>query len=153
MNPIRLSAFAIFISLSLACSSGALAKDNDDDAADSENEVSIEKVTLVRDAGDKFEPVKSFKPTDTFGVLVKLNVPKNGTHVKAIWMIVDAGGMENKKILEKEVVMTPEAIKGAKEPSRIDFTLTHDNPYPTGDYKAEIYLNDDLTETVEFKIK
>ena len=45
--------------------------------------------------------------SDTFGVLVELSEPKIGTHVKAIWIIVEAGGMENKKILEKEVVITP----------------------------------------------
>ena len=150
MKIIRPSTFVIFVALSLAFGSAAIGKEKDDDAADSE--VSIEKVTLVREAGEKFEPVKSFKPSDTFGVLVKLSEAKNGTHVKAVWIIVDAGGMENKKIFEKEVVITPEAIKGVKEPSRIDFTLTHNNPYPTGDYKTEIYLNDELAETVEFKI-
>lgn len=153
MKMTRLSTFVIFLSLSLAFSSGAIAKEKDDDAADSEDEVSIEKITLVRGAGEKFEPVKSFKPSDTFGVLVKLSEAKKGTRVKAVWMIVDAGGMENKKILEKEVTITPEAIKGVKEPSRIDFTLTHDDPYPTGDYKADIYLNGELVETVEFKIE
>jgi len=153
MKMISVSTVAVAISFSLAFSSGALAKEKDDDAADSEDEVTIEKVTLVREAGDKFEPVKSFKPSDTFGVLVKLSEPKNGTRIKAVWMIVDAGGMQNKKVLEKEAKITPEAIKGVKEPSRIDFTLTHDDPYPTGDYKADIYLNGELAETVEFKIR
>ena len=31
--------------------------------------------------------------------------------------------------------------------------LTHDDPFPAGDYKAEIYLNDELVKTVEFKVK
>jgi len=151
MKMIRLYTFAIVVSLSLAFTSAAIGKDKDDE--DSEDDVTIEKVSLVRETPDKFESVKSFKPTDIFGVLVKLSEAKTGTHVKAIWTVVNAGGMENKKILEKEVVITPEALKGVKEPTRIDFTLTHDNPYPTGDYKTEIYLNGELTETVEFEIK
>jgi hypothetical protein len=153
MNMSRLAVLAIVTSSSLAISCGAFAKEKDDDAADSENEVSIEKTTLVRDAGDKFEPVESFKPTDTFGVLVKLNTAKVGTHVKGVWTIVDAGGMKNKKIFEKDVEMTAAALKEAKEPTRIDFSLSHDNPYPAGDYKMEVYLNGELADTIEFEIK
>jgi hypothetical protein len=153
MKTLRLSTFVIFFSLSLAFAGAALGKEKDEDADESENGVTIEKTALVREVGGKFEPVKSFKPDDTFGVLVFLNEPKIGTHVKAIWTIVDAGEMEDKKLLEKEVKLTPEALEGVKEPSRINFTLTHDEPYPTGDYKAEIYLNGELAKTVEFKIK
>lgn len=61
--------------------------------------------------------------------------------------------MENKKVLEKEVEITAKAIKGVEEPNQINFSLTHDDPYPAGDYKTEIYLNDELAKTVEFKIK
>ncbi len=108
---------------------------------------------LAREVEDRFESVKSFKSDDTFAVLVFLSEPEIGTHVKAIWTIVDAGGMENKKILEKAVELTPEAIEGVKEPNRINFSLTHDDPFPTGDYKTEIYLNGELAKTVEFKVK
>jgi len=40
-----------------------------------------------------------------------------------------------------------------EEPNRINFSLTHDAPFPAGDYKTEIYLNDELVKTVEFKVK
>jgi hypothetical protein len=63
------------------------------------------------------------------------------------------GMEENKKILEKNIEITPEAIKGVEEPNRINFNLTHDDLYPRGDYKTEIYLNDRLAKTVEFKIE
>ena len=119
-----------------------------------EPEVSIEKLTLVKDSGESFKEVESFKPNDTFGVLVKLNAePPAGTKVKAIWIAADAGGMKDKKILEKEVTFSKEALKDAKIKDRVDFTLSHDNPYPAGDYKVEIYLNGDLTDTVEFSIE
>ena len=128
--------------------------DNSAQSKDEEKEVSIEKLTLVKDAGDSFKQVESFKPGDTFGVLVKLNgEPPSGTKVKAIWIAADAGGMKDKKIFEKEVEFTAEALKDAKIKDRVDFTLSHDNPYPTGDYKVEIYLNGDLTDTVEFSIE
>jgi len=148
-----LSAFLIGCSLSLALGHSAIAKENDEDTDDSETEVTIEKTVLAREVEDRFEPVKSFKSDDTFAVLVFLSEPKIGTKLKAVWAIVDAGGQQDKKILEKTVEITPEAIKDVEEPNRINFSLTPNEPFPTGDYKVDIYLNDELAKTVEFKIK
>src|SRR6267378_7664575 len=153
MKLTTLSAFLISCSLSLALDQSAIATENDEDADESESEVTIEKTVLAREVEDRFEPVKSFKPDDTFAVLVFLSEPKIGTRLKAIWTIVDAGGTENKKILEKKIQITADAIKGVEEPNRINFSLTHDDPFPAGDYKTEIYLNDELVKTVEFKVK
>jgi hypothetical protein len=153
MKPTTLSAFLIGCSLSLTLSHGAIGKEKDEDTDESESEVTIEKTVLAREAADKYEPVKSFKPDDTFAVLVVLSEPKIGTKLKAIWTVVDAGGTKDKTILKKEIELTPEAIEGVKEANRINFTLTHDDPFPAGDYRAEIYLNGELAKTVEFKVK
>ena len=153
MKMLRLPTFVILFSLSIAFTSAALAKEKDEDGSTSDEDVTIEKTVLAREVEDRFEPAKSFKPSDTFAVLVFLSEPKIGTHVKAIWTIVDAGGTENKKILEKKIELTPEAIKDVEEPNRINFSLTHHDPFPAGDYKTEIYLNDELVKTVEFKVK
>jgi hypothetical protein len=40
-----------------------------------------------------------------------------------------------------------------EEPNRNNLSLTHDDPFPAGDYKTEIYLSDELVKTVEFKVK
>ena len=126
---------------------------NDDEEDDVENEITIEKLTLVKDTGKDFEPVKSFKPTDTLGVLVQLSEALEGTEVKGVWTAVDAGDLHNKKIFEKDVEFTPEEIENAKNPSRVDFTLSHDDPYPTGDYKFDVYLNGKLAYTLKFKVE
>jgi hypothetical protein len=147
-----LSAYLIACSLSFVLGHGAMGKENDEDT-ESESEVTIEKTVLAREQDDNFEPVKSFKPDDNFAVLVFLSEPKVGTKLKAVWTIVDAGEMQDKKLLEKKIELTADAIKGVKEANRINFSLTHDNPYPAGDYKVEIYLNGELAKTVEFKIK
>jgi hypothetical protein len=130
-----------------------LAKEKDEDSDDSDNAVSVEKLVLVRDVGSKFETVKKFKPTDTFGILVQLSEGKEGIKVKGIWTAVDAGGMENKKIFEKEVTMDAASLKKATVKNRVDFTLSHDNPYPTGDYKFEVYLNGELADSLDFTIE
>jgi outer membrane usher protein FimD/PapC len=107
----------------------------------------------VKDTGKDFQPVKAFKPADTFGVLVQLSEALEGTEVTGVWTAVDAGEMHDKKILEKQVEFTAESIKNAKNPSRLDFTLTHDDPYPAGDYKFDVYLNGKLVDTVKFRVE
>jgi hypothetical protein len=148
-----LAVYLIACSLSFAFIHGAIGKEKDEDTDESESEVTIEKTVLARKTEDGFDPVKSFKPDDTFAVLVFLSEPKVGTKLKAVWTIVDAGEMQDKKLLEKKIELTAEAIEGVKEANRINFTLSHDDPYPAGDYKVDIYLNGELAKTVEFKIK
>ena len=152
MKTRKLLTFALLCSLSFALAGPLRAAEKSEDT-DSDDEAQIEKVTLARDNGEKFEPVKSFKPTDIFAVIVQLTEVKTATKVKGVWTIVDAGGMKDKKLLEKEVTISPETNKKVEAKNRVDFSLTHDNPYPAGDYKMEVYLNDELAETVEFKIE
>ena len=57
------------------------------------------------------------------------------------------------KRFSKKIEITADAIKSVEEPNRINFSLTHDDPFPAGDYKTEIYLSDELVKTVEFKVK
>ena len=133
-----------------------LAADQVKDAATddiNDDEMTVDSVKVARQSGEKFEDAKTFKPSDTFAALVKVSDPKNGTKVKAIWTAVDAGGVHDTKVSEKEVTVTPELLKSAREPNRIDFTLNHTTPYPAGEYKVEVYLDGDLAEIQEFKIE
>jgi hypothetical protein len=95
MKMTTVSAFLIGCCLSLALGHSAIAKENDEDTDDSESGVRIEKTILPRKVEDGFEPVKSFRPSDTFSVVVFLNEAKIGTRLKAIWILVHADGMEN----------------------------------------------------------
>lgn len=151
MKTIRISVFAISTLIALTALLPAAGNDEEDD--ESENEVTIEKLTLVKDTGKDFQPVKKFKPTDTFGVLVQLSEALEGTVVEGVWTAVDAGELQDQQISEKKVEFTPETIKTAKNPSRVDFTLAHENPYPAGDYKFEVYLDGKLADSVEFKVE
>jgi hypothetical protein len=153
MKLTTLSAYLIACSLSFALTSATLGKEKDQDSDKSDGEVKIEKTALAKQTENGFVAVKSFAPQDTFAVLVFLSEAKIGTKLKAVWTIVDAGGQQDKKILEKKVELTANAIEGVKEANRVNFSMTHDDPFPTGDYKAEIYLNDELAKTVPFKIK
>ena len=151
MKTIRVYAFAI--SLLLALTALVPGSVNGEEQDESENDVTIEKCTLVKDTGKDFQPVKAFKPTDTFGVLVQLSEALEGTEVTGVWTAVDAGEIHDKTIHEKTFEFTAEAIKNAKNPSGVDFTLTHDDPYPAGDYKFDVYLNGKLVDTLKFKVE
>jgi hypothetical protein len=37
--------------------------------------------------------------------------------------------------------------------STADFTLSNDQPWPVGKYKADIYLDDKLDRTLEFEVQ
>jgi len=115
MKTTRVSVCALSILIAFTPLLPASVTDDEDDA---ENEVIIEKLTLVRDTGKDFQPVKTFKPTDMFGVLVQLSEALEGTEVKGVWTAVDADRMHDKKILEKKVELTPEPIENAKNPNR-----------------------------------
>ena len=148
-----LSAYLVACLLSLAFTNATFGKEKDEDEDESESEVTIEKTVLAKEVDEKYVPAKSFSPEDTFAVLVFLSEPRIGTKLKAVWTLVDAGGKQDQKILEKKVELTPEAIEGVKEANRINFSLKPTDPFPSGDYKVDIYLNGDLAKTVPFKIK
>ena len=111
---LRLTTFVILFSLSIAFTSAALAKEKDEDESTSDEDVTIEKTVLAREVEDRFEPVKSFKSDDTFAVLVFLSEPKIGTHVKAIWTIVDAGERKTKRFSRKKSRSRPTRSKAWK---------------------------------------
>jgi hypothetical protein len=157
MKRIRISSLLVLCSLSAAFTcAAAFADDQKKDAASddmADDEVTVDSVTVVRQTGDKFEEAKTFKSSDAFAALVKISDPKNGTKVKAVWTAIDAGGVHDTRVSEKEVTITPELLKSAKEPDRIDFILPHKTPYPAGEYKVEVYLDGELAEIQEFKIE
>ncbi|HET9800755.1 MAG TPA: hypothetical protein VFP82_03630, partial [Chthoniobacterales bacterium] len=60
----------------------------------------------------------------------------------------NAGGATNQKLWEKELVTTEDNL-------RADFSLSNsgDQPFPPGDYKIDIYLDDELVQTVRYKVR
>jgi hypothetical protein len=65
------------------------------------------------------------------------------TKVKAIWYSVDETGKAT-QFAEKELVTGG---------SPITFNATNNGPWPVGNYKVELYLNDKLNKTVEFSVQ
>ena len=109
----------------------------------------VESITLARENGGHLQPVENFKPSDNpEHVVIKLTEGSEGTHVKTVWTNLNAGGATNQKLWTKELVPDD-------EDRAADFSLSNSNNklFPTGDYKIDVYLDDELVQTVRYKVK
>ena len=144
-------AIAILLTVGLACSDSggntaqpATTGSNDTAATKtSDAAVDFESVTLMNENN---EPVTSFTSAEmTQKVKVKLS-EFGKSRVKAVFTAVNAGGEKNMRILEKE-------LETSMITNTADFTMTLDQPFPKGDYKLDVYLNDKLAKTVNYKVQ
>ena len=93
--------------------------------------------------------MEKFKPADNpEHIVVKLAEGAEGTHVKTVWTNLNAGGATNQKLWTKELVPDEERRSA-------DFSLSNSNnkPFPPGDYKIDVYLDDELIQTVRYKVE
>ena len=87
-----------------------------------------------------------FKPDQTIYILSDINDPKGLNIVRVVWSVVEVKGFQ--------AGATKSDITLGKITEKNFVTLSNHstNPWPVGKYKAEIYLNDVLDETIEFEI-
>ena len=111
--------------------------------------VHVESIALAREDGDQLKPVKNFKRADNpEHIVVTLSEGSAGAHVKTIWTNLNAGGATDQKLWEKELILD-------MPNPRADFSLSnsHSKKFPAGDYKIDIYLDDELVDTVRYKVQ
>jgi hypothetical protein len=108
----------------------------------------VESITLAREKGDRLQQVENFKPADNpQHIVVKLAEGAEGTHVKTVWTNLNAGGTTNQKLWTKELVPDDDSRTA-------NFSLSSNNkPFPPGDYKIDVYLDDELIQTVRYKVQ
>jgi hypothetical protein len=109
----------------------------------------IESIALARENGSRLQSVENFKRADNpEHIVVVLTEGNEGTHIRTVWTNLDAGGATNQKLWEKELVTDEKNL-------RADFSLSNRNNklFPTGDYKIDVYLDDELIQTVRYKVK
>ena len=102
----------------------------------------ITSITLTADPASGVETT-TFTPDQTFYATVVLANAPDSTKVKAVWYQVDEAGAAA-KLAEKEIV-------GSGSP--INFNATNNaGPWPAGNYRVEIYLNDKVNKTIDFSV-
>jgi hypothetical protein len=90
-------------------------------------------------------PTKTYSPTDVLHCVVDLANAPEGTSVKAEWIAVEAEGAPPKYTIDSYETVSDSAL--------LNFDFSKDTPWPTGKYKVNLYLNDELDRSVEFEIR
>ena len=105
----------------------------------------IGSAVLARDEAGT-EPTTAFSPTDTFYLLVELANAPDDTTVRAVWYAVDVGDVAPANTLIDEATLTSGS-------GTLTFDLVSDTQWPPGTYRVELYLNDELSQTLEFSVE
>ena len=110
---------------------------------------SIESATLAKGSNqnEAVDPTTVFAPEDlVLHLVVKVADAVEGTSLKATWSVVEVQDYEPQVIDE-----TSYTLSGGENVA--DFTLTNDQAWPVGKYKVELYLNDQLVQTLEYEVQ
>jgi hypothetical protein len=104
----------------------------------------LEEARMARDQ-DGNQPTTVFSPEETFYCVTELQNAPDDTKVKASWTAVEVEGTDpNMFIDEAEVTSGSGALF---------FELSNNGPWPVGKYKVDLYLNDQLDQTLEFEVQ
>jgi hypothetical protein len=112
----------------------------------SASSANISSAKMATDKDGK-NPTKTFSPDQPFYCIVELSNAPDDTKVRAVWTAVKAEGADaNTKIDE---------AKATSGSGQLQFNLSNQSSWPTGDYKVDLYLNDakEPTKTLEFQVK
>lgn len=112
----------------------------------SASSANISSAKMATDEDGK-NPTETFSPDEPFYCIVELSNAPNDTEVRAVWTAVKAEDAKpNTEIDEAKIT------SGS---GQLQFNLSNQGPWPTGDYKVDLYLNDakEPTKTLEFEVR
>jgi hypothetical protein len=108
---------------------------------------SIESIEMSKDIGEDFAPVDIMDefPAGTSIIYISIKVASMTPEDKlsVTWNYLETGDEIN------TTDFSPEETGSGY----IGFNITVDQGFPSGDYNALVYMNDELYETVEFSIR
>jgi serine protease Do len=103
----------------------------------------LRNVALARDE-DGRDTTSTFSPDDTFFVVGELRNAPDDTVLRAEWIAVEVEGEDADTPLDDAEVTSAGGD--------FEFNLTNDDPWPEGQYKVELYLDDELEESLDFEV-
>lgn len=104
----------------------------------------ISSATLTKDP-DGAQPTTTFEVNEPFYLVVELANAPDSTTVKAVWYAVDVGSLAPPNTLIDQAEL--EAGSGT-----VTFDLTPSGEWAPGTYKVELYLNDELNQTLDMTV-
>ena len=134
MNARRLSWILVLVTMlgaTLACG-GSVSTANVADAWMSTDEAGTSRTTVFAQDAD-------------FYAQADLKNAPDDTSVKAVWTAVDVQDTEPGLVLNETEFTTGSGL--------VHFTLSNDSLWPTGTYRAEIYLGEVLVKTLDFTVQ
>jgi hypothetical protein len=104
----------------------------------------IKSASMARDSEGN-DLTTTFSQNDDFYCIVELANAPDDTTVKAVWTAVDAANTDPNYHIDDA-----ETTQGS---GTLYFSLTNDGAWPTGTYKLDLYLNDELDRTLDFEVQ
>jgi hypothetical protein len=105
---------------------------------------SIENVRLALDESGQ-QTTTEFEPTDTFYLVGDLSNAPSDTKLKAVWTAVAVEGLDPNMVIQERELTAPSGP--------FWFSLSQESGiWPVGRYKAELYLNDELNQSLDFQV-
>ena len=105
----------------------------------------VRAADLVRDPTGTTKTL-SYRPEDTFYLLVDLANAPDDSEVRVVWVQVGAGEDGGDRIVGEETIRSGSG--------KILFSAAHpEQQWRIGDYRAEVYLNGTQTHTVPFSVR
>jgi hypothetical protein len=104
----------------------------------------LENVRMARDEAGN-DATTTFNPTDTFYLVGQLNNAPDDTTLKVVWTAVEVEGVDPNFVIQE--------IESTDINGDFWFNLASDSGvWPPGRYKADLYMNDELKQTLEFEV-
>lgn len=127
---LSLAVLAIFL-VTLACEFGF-------------SSASVDNLRLARDEAGQ-QATTQFDPGDTFYLVGDLSNAPDDTKLKAVWTVVEADGVDPNTVIQERELTAPSGP--------FWFSLSQEsNLWPAGRYKAELFLNDELNQSLDFQV-
>ena len=104
----------------------------------------IKDAIMARDY-DGTDPTTVFAQDETFYCVVDLANAPDDTTVKASWVAIDAEGAEPNTFIDEAELTTGS--------NSLHFELSNSGLWPVGTYKVDLYLNEELDQTLEFEVR
>ena len=113
--------------------------------ASGSDSVEVVNAFIAREVGENFEPTVVYSDNEVFHCVVELNKISPNSKIKADWKAIDVEGMgANSSLYTNE---------GSTATDQLVFDLTNTNPWPTGRYGVEIFLDDVAQGSLEFNVE
>jgi hypothetical protein len=87
----------------------------------------------------------TFGPSEVFYCVAELKNAPDDTTVKASWTAVSVEGVEPNTFIDETAVTSGSGS--------LHFELSNSSLWPNGQYKVDLYLNDELDRTLEFEVR